>query len=391
LIQDVLYDYNVNRDLPGPMNRPPTGSPEAAHRTFLNAIAAAQRESPLAGPLLTVLSYVDPDTGFPAELLYGSALGSNDDIDDALAVLAGFSLLIHDDTGIHVHRLAQQARQLTVTPVERSEAHGTLVALLVPVFSRAKEPAANQVCQQLLPHADRASQAIGADNELRCLLATLAATAIQYGGDPIAAVTRFEAALLLTPPLADRHPTTLAACASLANGYLSVGRESEAITLLERVLIDSAETLDERDPARLTLRANLATGYFSVGRFSEAIAIEEQVLIDRVELFGSRHPDTRTSRANLANSYWMAGRYNDAIIVGEQVVIDRVEALGNRHPSTLTARFNLAGSYWSAGLTSEAINRLDHAVELAEVLDYLHPKLAFWKNELAYWKSDSAP
>jgi tetratricopeptide (TPR) repeat protein len=375
----------LKRDLPDSLKRPPDGYPEPAHRTYLNSIAAAEKETPLAGTLLTVLSYADPDTGFPADLLYNSTLGTKDDIDGAIAVLAGLSLLIHDDAGIHLHRLVQQARQLDVTPVERANAHDTLITALLTVFTHAREPAANRVCQQLLPHADHASQTSGANDEQRWLLATCAAIAIQYGGDPISAVTRFEAALSLTPPRGDRHPTTVAACANLGAGYLSAGRASEAVTLLEQVLIDSAEMLDDLHPARLTHRANLASGYFSVGRFSDAITLEEQVLIGRVEVLGYRHPDTLIARANLANSYWMAGRYNDAIIVGEQVLIDRVEELGDRHPSTLTARFNLAGSYWSAGRTSEAITRLDQAIKLAEDLDYLHPKLAFWKKNLAQW------
>jgi tetratricopeptide (TPR) repeat protein len=277
----------LKRDLPGALPRPPAGYPEPAHRTYLHSINTAQQEHPLAPTILLILSYADPDTGFPAELLYDNDIGTSDEIDDAVAVLAELSLLTQDASGLHLHRLVQQARQLDATPEQRVDAHTTLIDTLLKVFVPARDPVGNRACQPLLPHADHTIQTELASVEQRWRLASWAAITVQSGGDPIGAVDRYETALNLTATLGDRHPNTLTSRANLANSYWSAGRTTEAITLEEQVLADSVEILGDRHPNTLTSRANLANSYWSAGRTTEAIAL----LSTAVEIAGQLNHD----------------------------------------------------------------------------------------------------
>ena len=105
-------------------------------------------------------------------------------------------------------------------------------------------------------------------------------------------------------------------------------------------MLDSVEVLGDRHPGTLSSRANLGTSYLSAGRTSEAIKLLEQVLQERVELLGDRHPDTLSSRANLASSYLSTGRTSEAITLLKQAV-EVAEALV-LHPNLASWKAALA-------------------------------------------------
>lgn len=87
------------------------------------------------------------------------------------------------------------------------------------------------------------------------------AAARRSAGDPLGAVARYETARdLAEQHLWDRHPNTLTARANLANSYRSAGWTGAAITLQERVLVDSVDILWELRPAVENLRTTLAAG-----------------------------------------------------------------------------------------------------------------------------------
>ena len=348
----------LQRDLAAALNaapRPP-GYPEPAHRTCLSSIAAATEENAIASKLLLALAYTNPDIGFPTVLAHTSDLGTKDQIDDAIAVLAGYSLITATDGTMQTHRLVQQAHRLTATELDRSEAQNRLIDMLLTVYSDAREPVAQEQCQLLLPHADAATEPDDASTNIRWSLANWAATAVQYGGDPLAAVARFETAKSIAERiLGDEHHDLLSACANLANSYWSAGRIPEAITLEEKVMADSERILGREHPDTLTICANLAGSYRSAGRISEAITLAEKVMADSKRFLGDEHPDTLRVHGNLASSYRSAGRIPEAITLEEKVLADSERILGDAHPDTLTARANLASSYSSAGRIPEAI------------------------------------
>ena len=161
---------------------------------------------------------------------------------------------------------------------------------------------------------------------------------------------------------------------AIASAYVSTGRLSEAIALLEQLLTDCVRVLGEDHPDTLTSRNNLAGAYELVGRLTEAITLYEQVLPDCVRVLGEDHPNTLTSRNNLAGAYESAGRLTEAITLYEQVLPDRIRVLGEDHPDTLTSRNNLAATYRSEGRLTEAITLFEQVLtDSIRILGKDHP------------------
>jgi len=161
---------------------------------------------------------------------------------------------------------------------------------------------------------------------------------------------------------------------AIASAYVSTGRLSEAIALLEQVLTDCVRVLGEDHPDTLASRNNLAGAYESAGRLNEAITLYEQVLPDRIRILGEDHPITLASRNNLATTYRSAGRLTEAITLFEQVLTDSIRILGEDHPNTLTIRNNLAATYRSAGCLTEAITLFEQVLSAhIRVLGKDHP------------------
>ena len=184
--------------------------------------------------------------------------------------------------------------------------------------------------------------------------------------------------------LGEDHSDTLASRNNLAYAYESAGRLTEAITLYEQVLPDRIRVLGEDHPSTLTSRNNLAGAYESAGRLTEAITLFEQVLTDCVRVLGEDHPSTLTSRNNLAATYRSAGRLTEAITLFEQVLTDCIRVLGEDHPHTLTSRNNLAGAYESAGRLTEAITLYEQTLtDCIRVLGEDHPNTLTSRNNLA--------
>ena len=184
--------------------------------------------------------------------------------------------------------------------------------------------------------------------------------------------------------LGEDHPNTLSIRNNLAGAYESAGRLTEAITLYEQVLPDSIRVLGEDHPHTLTSRNNLAGAYLSAGRITEAITLYEQVTQDCARVLGEDHPRTLTSRNNLAYAYKSAGRLTEAITLCEQVTKDCARVLGEDHPNTLTSRNNLAGAYLSAGRVTEAIALFEQVLtDRTRILGKDHPATLATLNALA--------
>ena len=184
--------------------------------------------------------------------------------------------------------------------------------------------------------------------------------------------------------LGEDHPDTLASRNNLAGAYESAGRLTEAITLFEQVLPDRIRVLGEDHPETLASRNNLAYAYHAAGRLTEAITLYEQVLPDRIRVLGEDHPSTLTSRNNLAATYRSAGRLTEAITLFEQVLTDSIRILGEDHPNTLTSRNNLAGAYKSAGRLTESITLFEQVLtDSIRILGEDHPHTLTIRNNLA--------
>ena len=171
---------------------------------------------------------------------------------------------------------------------------------------------------------------------------------------------------------------------AIARAYVSTGRLSEAIALLEQVLTDCVRVLGADHPDSLTSRNKLAYAYHAAGHLTEAITLYEQVLTDSIRILGEDHPNTLTIRHNLAATYRSAGRLTEAITLYEQVLTDRTRFLGQKHPDTLATLNALASIFKAEGPLSEAIALYEQVLTArTHVLGKDHPATLATLNALA--------
>ncbi|SNY33459.1 tetratricopeptide repeat protein [Paractinoplanes atraurantiacus] len=343
-------------------------------------------KSPLAGQMMDVLAWLAPDD-LPDEVLAPLA-DDPADIDDALALLASYSMLNQVDGMVSVHRLVQAVtRQSQEKAAEAAQLHATeLLARALP-----NDPINNvrgwPRWSTLLPHIDALIAGLSSEhqNQLILRVGDRAATYRQLQGQTKAAIDQFELVLAHRLRIAgDEHRTTMVSRANRASAYREAGRLEEAIREFESVLAQSRRLRGQEHLDTLICRSNLASTYQAAGRLREAIPEFESALADSRRLLGEEHPDTLTLWNNLAGAYRTAGRLEEAIREFESVLTESRRLLGEEHPTTLIARINLAGTHHAAGRLEEAIRGLESV--LADSRQWMgedHPNTLSARNNLA--------
>lgn len=249
-----------------------------------------------------------------------------DDVDRALAQLAGSSLLTFSADGqrVGVHRLVMRVVR------ERLKGEQRLAAVC------------SSVAQMLITEAQKVRKAWH-QSSVRDL------------------VDQMQALRKNSEPCQDEVNGDLAR--NLLGLRLEVARfqddlgdnTANAVEEGEKLLADAKSELGPEDPYTLYSRHNLAIAYQQAGQNRNAIKIHRENLAERERILGAGHLDTLTSRNSLAISYQDAGEVDDAIAMHQQNLTDREETLGADHPDTCASRNNLAIAYQEAGQLSEAI------------------------------------
>ena len=366
---------------------PPEGAD--AERTVARVWAVtmntvAERSS-LAAELLRILSVLAPEQ-LPADVL--TATGQNPiTVEDALSVLASYSMITFGNGMVSVHRVVQmiargqdpdpRLRCRTATALLRGAAPDEVITN-VSGWPRWKMLAPHvEALYALKPSDERSDDMV--------FLRNGAATFLQGQGQLDRAIAIFEQNIAdQIRTVGTDHPITLAARNNLALAYRFVGRSTEAIDLYEPTLVDQIRVLGTDHPDTLRSRINLAGAYQSVGRSADAIALYEPAIEDQVRVLGTNHPDTLRSRNNLAFAYQGAGRSNEAIDLYERNLADRVLIFGTDHPNTLASKNNLAGAYRDARRLHEAIDLYErNLADRVRILGTDHPDTLRSRSNLA--------
>ncbi|MGO8890230.1 MAG: tetratricopeptide repeat protein, partial [Streptosporangiaceae bacterium] len=315
-------------------------------------------------------------------------------VDGALEHLARWSLLAFslDGQTVIMHDLVTRVVRDWLACRKRLTAAGWAAALVLEAQSRLlpgfqDRPAIRDISVQVMALAENMGRS--ADEELMRVLLRLrffvlshltelgdsASQAVAIGEPLTADVER-----LLGPD----HSDTLLAWDGLAAAYRAVGRNAEAIPLLERTLTSRQRTLGPDHPATVTSQSNLAAAYRDAGRVSEAIPLLELILAGRERRLAAEHPQTLAARNNLAAAYQAAGRAAQAIPLLEQNLAGCERVLGTDHLRTLAARNNLANAYRDVSRAPEAIPLLQQNLAGCErVLGTDHFRTLAARNNLA--------
>jgi tetratricopeptide (TPR) repeat protein len=377
--------------------------PHGVARAVVLSVEAVQDADPtgLTSRALATVAVLDA-SGVIRDVLaeiVGSNVGSGQYLDDALAHLVEFSLMVwaKDRHAVVMHRLVARAIR------DQLQTNGDLSACLTAVSNglRGLLPAEEQAWEHRQDGVEIVGQAIGLwenavsaterdaltqdDLDFHAYLAHwavrhLRATAdlsrsIEIGTSVLAACERV---------LGPDHPDTLVSRNNLASAYESAGDLDKAIPLFEETFAACERVFGHNHPDTLASRSNLASAYRSAGDLDRAIPLLEETLATCERILGSDHSNTLTFRNNLAGAYRSAGDLDRAIPLLEETLAARKRVLGPDHPDTLASGNNLAGAYRSAEDLDKAIPLIEDTFAAYErVLGLDHPDTLKSRNNLA--------
>ncbi len=144
----------------------------------------------------------------------------------------------------------------------------------------------------------------------------------------------------------------------------TTGRERDALTVLEPLLMEMAVHLGEGHRETLLCLSNLAYYTFHAGHQQEALRLYASLVDLRARFLGPMDPETLDARRNQA---WVLGQADAATAVRlfSQLVHDCEQVLDSDHRYLVTARLDLATLAYRIGAAEVAREQLSQAVTQA--------------------------
>ncbi|WP_406433255.1 tetratricopeptide repeat protein [Streptomyces sp. NBC_00631] len=374
----------------------------------LDAIQAQDRH---AVELLQILSYCAPDP-LPRRVL-ATALPSMREVDQALGVLAAYSMITLTEHTVTVHRLVQTVVRSTTPegapkpqtrrvwnllrksqPASRPHPREAALSLLHAAMPSGSpdEIQAWPTWQELVPHLQIMGTHRFGTKAPANLAALLGQTAfyLRARGQAALALPLEERALAVREAaLGPDHPDTALRLNNLASTLSDLGRHAEALPLEERALSVTEAALGPDHPTTALRLNNLASTLGDLGRHAEALPLKERALAVSEAALGPDHPDTALRLGNLAATYSALGRHAEALPLKERALSVSEAALGPDHPDTALRLGNLAATYNALGRHAEALPLEERALSVTEAaLGPDHPDTAVCLGNLARTLSD---
>ena len=357
----------------------------------IDAIAARH---PAAVTLLHILACYAPDN------LPRLVLGGRDDpdrlaVDEALGVLASYSMITLTPDAVSMHRLVQAVILARQPPEDPAPAFGGEPPLTTALdwLDRAlpDSPGSNvagwPLLRALIPHAENLAALFPADPLPEMLASVHGELGIFHdsqGQYEKALALRESALAIYESALGPDHPNTVTALANLATAYWRLGRHREALPLDQRALQITEAALGPDHPETATRLGNLALTYRALGQADKAVPLQQRALEITEAALGPDHPDTALRLDNLAVTYHALGRADEALPLQQRALEITEAALGPDHPDTALRLDNLAVTYHALGRADEALPLQQRALQITEAaLGPDHPDTAIRLNNLA--------
>lgn len=419
-------------------------SQNAVAKTWIISFKQIQGQSPLAGELLSLMSFFDRQD-IPRKFFeqycrldvsndygdddYGDYDGGisendedNDDIDHndddetdgseatyqikdaielekALGVIKAFSFASESEQGdsLTMHRLTQlMMREWLTTERKAGKWANVSLHVLSDLFPWGKYENWT-VCRRYLPHA---FAVIGHTSHLTARADALASVELQYnlswfmkeqGQLKKAEELAVTAVKLQKQELGDEHANTLDSENCLALIYWQQGRLEEAEKLDVAVLEKRKRTLGNEHSATILTMNNLAGTYLDQGRLEDAEELHSRVVELKKRTLGDNDLDTLTSLNNLAAIYNRQGRLEETEKLHLQVLETQKRILGGNHPDTLFSMYSLACTWIDMGRCHEAAHLTQECVIKQEQvlgLDHLDTLKSMALLAFLYYRQD---
>ncbi len=366
------------REHPATMYAAAAGGP--AHRTISRVwditLEEIQARHCAAVTLLHILACYAPD-GVPRVLLGGGNDTTQLAVDEALGVLASYSMITLTPDTVSMHRLVQAVILNRQPPEHQSSAFcdDSQLTTALNWLNRVipTNPDIEMACwpllRSLVPHAEALAHRnqLGDQPDPLGVMCNHRGMFLQSQGDYERALALQQSALQIAEAtLGPGHPSTAILLGNLASTYSALGRPEDALPLDERALAIAKEALGPHHPATATRLGNLAVTYSVLGRAEDALPLFEQTLATTEATLGPDHPSMATWLGSLAATYSILGRAEDALPLDERALAITEATLGPHHPATATRLGNLAATYRDLGRAEDALPLEERALAISE-------------------------
>ncbi len=184
--------------------------------------------------------------------------------------------------------------------------------------------------------------------------------------------------------LGSEHPNVADSLNNLALLYYTQGQYAKAESLYERALAIREKALSPEHPAVAASLNSLAVLYVTQGQYAKAEPLYERALAIREKALGSEHPNVATILNNLAELYHAQGQYAKAEPLFQRALAIFEKALGSEHPNVAQSLNSLAAFYRGQGQYAKAEPLFQRALAIREkALGSEHPDVAQSLNSLA--------
>ena len=357
-------------------------------------IDAIRARHPSAVTLLHILACYAPDN-IPRVILGGSDDPDRLAVDEALGVLASYSMITLTPETVSLHRLVQ-AVILARQPSEGEEATFGDESPLTTALewldqALPADPGANMagwpLLRALVPHAENLAVLFPSEARPERLARVHNELGIFHrsqGQYAQALALRKDALAIYESARGPHHPYTATSLDNLALTFRHLGRAEEALPLQQRALQITETALGPDHPDTALRLDNLALTYRDLGRAEEALPLQQRALQITETALGPDHPDTALRLDNLALTYRDLGRAEEALPLQQRALQITETALGPDHPNTASRLNNLALTYCDLGRAEEALPLQQRALQITETaLGPDHPDTATGLDNLA--------
>ena len=304
-------------------------------------IEAIRARHPAAITLLHILACYAPDN-LPRPVLGGRDNPDRLAVDEALGVLASYSMITLTPDAVSMHRLVQAVILARQPPDDEAPAFGGQPPLTTALdwLDRAlpADPGSNvagwPVLRALVPHAENLAALFPADARPQMLARVqneLGFFHDSQGQYQQALASRESARAICESALGPDHPRTVTALVNVAYAYWRLGRHREALTLEQRALRIAEAALGPDHPTTALRLNNLALTYSALGQADEALPLQQRALRITEAALGPDHPDTAIRLGNLALTYRDLGQADKALPLEERAL--RISETSPARPS----------------------------------------------------------
>jgi tetratricopeptide (TPR) repeat protein len=353
-----------------------TDAQRTINRIWDITLDAMRQASYPAVSLLHVIACYAPDS-IPRVLFTDSA------DDDALGLLASYSMITLTPDAVSIHRLLQAvilAQPGTGDLAAAGARENALRRLTQAIPGNLQTDVTGwPVARAISTHIDSLASQYPPGDEPAALGSLLSNIGVFHRtqGAYQRAHDLCAAALAITEAaLGPDHPDTARRQGNLAATYNGLGQYADALPLARQALAIIQAARGPNHPDTALRLANLATTYRHLGRYADALPLAKRALAVTEAVHGPDHPDTAQRLGSLAAILSALGQYTDALSLEQRALAITEAALGPTHPDTAMRLGNLSSTHSDLRRYADALRLEQRCLTIMEAaLGRDHPDI----------------